>query len=113
MKAKHLILALGLLFAGQAMAAGPVVGGFAPMDPGSAEAVEAARFAVMAKNALPDSKPVRLTAIRRAAQQVVAGMNYRLCLSVKDRTHRFRVRTVVYVDLKGEKILTEWTPNGC
>ncbi len=65
------------------------------------------------KNALSENKKIRLVSVKKAETQVVAGTNFRLCLLVKDKTHMFRVHAVVYRDLGGKFLLTEWSPNGC
>ena len=113
MKKRLIWLLLPGLIGHDAAAAGMMAGGYSPADPKQPEIIKAAQFAVQSKNALPESKPVALVKIRKAEQQVVAGMNYRMCLSVKDRRHAFRTLVVVYNDLSGKMILTEWTPGGC
>ncbi len=107
-------LACALILASSpAFSAGMIAGGYSPISASSPEAVLMAKSAVAMKNALPDSKKVRLVAVKKAETQVVVGTNFRLCLSVKDKVHVFRVRTVVYRDLGGALLLTEWTPKGC
>lgn len=105
--------ALSAIMATQAIAGNMMVGGYAVADTKQPEIIKAAQFAVVTKNAQPDSKPVKLVKIRKAEQQVVAGMNYRLCLSVKDKRHAYRAFVVVYAELSGQLNLTEWKPNGC
>jgi hypothetical protein len=49
-----------------------------------------------------------LVSIERAERQVVSGMNYKLCLKVKDGRKVKRVETVVYRDLRRKYSLTSW-----
>lgn len=106
------MVATGFL-ATQAVAAGMIVGGYSEADIGQAEIVKAAQFAVATKNAEMGSKRVKLVKIRKAEQQVVAGWNYRMCLSVKDKKHTYRALAVVYAQLSGTLSLTSWQLNGC
>lgn len=104
---------LFLAMASAATASPMIVGGYASIPAASQESVSAAKSSVAMKNALPDSRKVRLISIIKAESQVVAGMNFRLCLKVTQGKKAFRVRTVVYRDLSGALTLTEWTPKGC
>jgi tetratricopeptide (TPR) repeat protein len=79
-------------------------------DPG---AVAAAKFAVDAKET-EKKIDIGLNAVMTAEQQVVAGMNYRLCLSLtmppRDEGDDFKRSfvVVVYRDLKAKLTLTSW-----
>lgn len=97
----------------QAVAAGMIVGGYSEADTGQAKIVKAAQFAVATKNAEMGSKRVKLVKIRKAEQQVVAGWNYRLCLSVKEKRLAYRALAVVYAQPSGKLNLTSWQSNGC
>ncbi|MBV9242714.1 MAG: hypothetical protein JO314_11970 [Acidobacteria bacterium] len=58
---------------------------------------------------------VTLVKINKAEQQVVSGMNYRLCMSVR-RGRRGRVHTVtavVYQPIRKPMRLTNWQEGGC
>jgi hypothetical protein len=58
----------------------------------------------------------RATALRRivsAEQQVVAGINYRLCLEVEIGGATGQARAVVYRDLSQQYSLSSWTPGAC
>ena len=85
-------LAVALLMAWCAdtsVAKEPVVGGWSPVAVSDKNVVAAAAFAVKAeekairKKAGEKPASLELIAIREAEQQVVAGMNYRLTLTVK------------------------------
>lgn len=86
----------------------PVVGGYqtAPVDDPDIKA--AADFAVSAA-----PKPYTLTEIVTARQQVVAGINYSLCLRVKTKkvglfTHGRFVAAKIFRDLNQTYQLTAW-----
>ncbi|ESQ83914.1 hypothetical protein AEAC466_11335 [Asticcacaulis sp. AC466] len=92
-----------------AQPAPPIVGGFQAVDVKDTDVQAAADFAV--HNA---PKPVSLKHILSARQQVVAGMNYSLCLRIKSpkpglfaRGHL--VSAKVFKDLNAQYSLTAWT----
>ncbi|MDV6332800.1 cystatin domain-containing protein [Asticcacaulis sp. 201] len=92
-----------------AQPAPPIVGGFQAVDVKDADVQAAADFAI--HNA---PKPVSLKRILSARQQVVAGMNYSLCLRVKSPrpglfTRGHLVSARVYKDLNAHYSLTAWT----
>lgn len=91
-----------------AEAALPIVGGYQKADTGDKAIRAAADFAVSAA-----PKPFTLKEIVSARQQVVAGMNYSLCLRVKApksglfaRGHL--VAAKVFRDLDARYQLTSW-----
>lgn len=89
----------------------PVAGGYgeaAANDPG---VVKAARFAVREEGRRL-GRAVSLVAVRRAEQQVVAGLNYRLQLSVRYGGRTREVSAVVYQNLAGAYSLTSWEAAG-
>ena len=59
-----------------------------------------------------ERRRVSLLAVRRAEQQVVAGLNYRLRLSVKAGGRARDVTAVVYRNLQGVYSLTSWEAAG-
>lgn len=75
-----------------------LVGGWHPADPDAA--TKAARFALPH---LKEKRP-RLRRILTAEQQIVAGVNYRLTLLLRNG-HRWRV--TVWRKLDGEMVVTE------
>jgi Cystatin domain len=113
MKFSTLFVCAAVLMGSQMAGAQPIVGGYSAMPISDADTISIAKAAVKMKNALPDSKKVKLLAITKAESQVVAGQNFKLCLSVKQSSRNMHVQTVVYRDLGGKLILTEWTPKGC
>jgi hypothetical protein len=90
----------------------PLAGGYGEASVGERRVLEAARFAVR-EESRRERRRVSLVAVRRAEQQVVAGMNYRLRLSVRTVGGRARdVRAVVYRNLNGVYSLTSWEAAG-
>jgi len=67
----------------------------------------AAQFAIEAQS-VRTSSPLVLAEIVKAQKQVVAGMNYRLELMVKDGDKTTRAEAVVWKKLDGTMQLTEW-----
>lgn len=96
---------------GAAQEHGPIAGGYgeaAANDPG---VVRAARFAVREEGRRLN-RAVTLLAVRRAEQQVVAGLNYKLTLSVRYGGRTREVSAVVYQNLEGAYSLTSWEAAG-
>lgn len=86
----------------------PIVGGYQTADVGDKDIKAAAEFAVSAA-----PKPFELKEIVSARQQVVAGMNYSLCLRVKAPkfglfTRGHLVAAKVFRDLDARYQLTSW-----
>jgi len=90
----------------------PFVGGYIKMSVNSAEAQSAAKFAVSAR-ARRTGKRIVLWKVVRAEQQVVAGMNYRVCMRVFENGKARTVTAVVYKNLRRKRSLTSWTRGGC
>jgi hypothetical protein len=116
------LLALGAAFGpapeGAARQGVPRVGGFKPVATNDARVREAARNAVAAA-AKREGMNIRLLSVVAAEQQVVQGMNYRLCLKVEIEdtennvdvtTH---VLTQVYMNLRREYQLRSWKEEDC
>lgn len=90
-----------------------IAGGYADASVRDKDVRKAANFAVKQR-----SKNVKrtftLVSIRKAEVQVVAGLNYRVCLRVRDNRGRTStVTTVVYKNLKNKLSLTRWRSGGC
>src|SRR5947209_12442350 len=91
----------------------PIVGGYSETPTDSAEVQEAAGFAVGAAAKKQDTE-IKLLSVEHAERQVVAGMNYRMCLKVEveDKANNVdvtqEVKVVVYRNLKKEFSLTSW-----
>lgn len=95
----------------------PVIGGGYSNAAADAQVVSAANFAVKAQ-AKKDKTKIRLIAVNKAAQQVVAGTNYKLCLSVEIMEKKKPVvpqivEAVVFKNLKQKFELTSWAIAAC
>lgn len=90
----------------------PIAGGYAKASTEDRQVISAARFAVKREQRM---KGVRLSlvSIERAETQVVAGLNYRLCLRVKSKGQTEDVAVVVYQNLKRKYSLTSWEERDC
>jgi hypothetical protein len=116
MKKLAIASVLGLLLA--CVVSAQKVGGYKEVNTSDATVHEAAQFAASAQGEKID-RTIKLIAIHKAEMQVVAGRNYRMCLKVESTGGEdeadaiFTVVAVVYVDLKGNKKLTNWEPTDC
>jgi len=85
----------------------PMVGNYREASKTDREVVSAARFAIKSEKRKQGGR-LSLVSIERAEQQVVAGLNYRLCLKVKMKGKTEDVTAVVYKNLKQKYALTSW-----
>ena len=91
----------------------PIAGGYATASVTDKEVRKATAFAVSAR-AKRTGKAITLVNIRKAGVQVVAGLNYRVCMSVREGRKRAKtVTAVVYKDLRNRRSLTNWKTGGC
>ncbi len=88
-----------------------IAGGYAETSNSDPDALAAARFAVR-RQAQKTHKRISFRSIKRAEVQVVAGLNYRLCMTVRIKRKTREVTVVVYKNLKQKYSLTSWTA-GC
>ena len=106
---------LGIVFASREAAAVrqelPVAGGYSRAAADDPEVLEAARFAVE-QAGRRQGRRLSLVAVRSAERQVVAGLNYRLRLGVRDRGEEREASAVVYRNLKNVYSLTSWEWSG-
>ena len=89
----------------------PFAGGYISMPVTSAEAQQNARFAV-ASRAKRKGQKIVFVKLLKAKQQVVAGMNYRLCMRVRVNGRIQTVTAVVFQNLQKRKSLTSWNTTG-
>ena len=90
-----------------------VVGGYGDISAKSNDARRAADFAVRARSA-KTGKAITIVRIIKAEQQVVAGMNYRICMTLREgRRKAYAVTVVVYQNLRNRKSLSNWKRGGC
>lgn len=89
-----------------------IAGGYGDTANDDPEVLAAARFAISAQSRKLHAR-IALASIKRAEVQVVAGLNYRICMTVKIKRKRRSVTVIVYKDLKQKYSLTSWTKGGC
>ncbi|MEP6900354.1 MAG: cystatin domain-containing protein [Actinomycetota bacterium] len=95
----------------------PIAGGYANADVANTEVIAAAKFAVK-KRSKSQKAAIGLLSIKNARIQVVAGLNYELCLWVNFRKKNQKaveqfVKVVVYRNLKNAFSLTGWLEENC
>lgn len=90
----------------------PIAGGYTEASTSEREVVSAANFAVRSQRRKQGGR-LTLVSIERAETQVVAGVNYRLCLRVRRRGRPQEVVAVVYRDLQRRYSLTSWGAERC
>lgn len=116
------LLALGIAFVtapgGAAQQGPPRVGGFKPVATDDPRVRQAAQNAVAAASKKEEIN-IRLLSVVAAEQQVVQGINYRLCLKVEieDTENNVDVTTnvaaQVFMSLKKEYRLNGWKEEDC
>ena len=111
-------IVLTLLFGVFAVAAKaqaePMVGAYGDLSVRSKEAKAAAAVAIKKYSATHAKDRVTLVKILKAEEQVVAGMNYRICMIVKNRKGvRQTVTAVVYRPPNARMRSTAWDPGSC
>jgi Aspartic acid proteinase inhibitor/Cystatin domain len=94
----------------------PIAGGYAPIANDSTEASSAAKFAIAARKKKDPS--LKLVSIEHAEQQVVAGMNYAICMKVRGKGDKagasHLVHAVVFLNLRQKMSLTSFdTVSAC
>ena len=95
----------------------PIVGGNAKTNAADKNVVAAAKFAVK-KRVRTTKLSINLIAVKNVETQVVAGLNYKICMlvSVKSsskKASKQMVQVVVYRNLKNIYSLTNWTEKAC
>ncbi|HNQ15414.1 MAG TPA: cystatin domain-containing protein [Pyrinomonadaceae bacterium] len=112
-----MIVALGAVSVCNAQDDDDEAGGYVTARVNDANVVAAANFAVRERGRTSGTA-VRLVRINSAKQQVVAGMNYELCMQVgvksgQNQESVYFVTAVVYQDLKKVFSLTSWARENC
>ncbi|HEX8559807.1 MAG TPA: GerMN domain-containing protein [Pyrinomonadaceae bacterium] len=87
----------------------PVAGGYGERPTNDRGVAAAAAFAVRERGR-QTGRRLTLVAVRRAEAQVVAGLNYRLLLSVREGRETRDVNAVVYQNLRRRMSLESWEP---
>src|SRR5437667_7484657 len=112
------ILCFALLAFTWVIASAQRTGGYREIDKTDEGATAAAEFAVKAESEKKEMT-YKLVSLEHAESQVVAGINYRLCLKVgyhkqdDDVDTTEFVRVVVYRNLQNQYSLTSWTEENC
>ncbi len=107
--------ALGI-FALTAVAAAQLAGGFGTADLKDPEVIAAAKFALSTKNTSmkrTGTRAYNLLEIQKAEVQVVAGLNYRVCMKVKLGSILRTADALVYKDLQNKYSLSSWVWDKC
>ncbi len=102
--------ASGELFVAVAQEA-PIAGGYAEASKTDPEVLSAAKFAIK-QHRRKLGRRLSLISIERAEVQVVAGLNYRLCLKVMLKGKTTEATAVIYKNLKQKYSLSRWDA-GC
>ena len=90
----------------------PIAGGYTEVSTSERDVLSAANFAVRRERRRRGGR-LSLISVERAETQVVAGVNYKLCLKVRKRGRTQDVVAVVYRDLRRTYSLTSWEVRGC
>jgi hypothetical protein len=96
----------------------PIVGGYKTVSTDDPEVRAAAEFAV-SERAEKENVSLKLVSIERAERQVVAGMNFKLCLKVAiddeadDSDEPQGVQVVVFKSLQKQYSLKSWEVEDC
>jgi hypothetical protein len=90
----------------------PIAGGYREASRAEPDVVSAAKFAIKQEKRKKGAR-LSLISIERAETQVVAGINYKLCLRVKIKDKIRNVTTVVYRNLQQRYSLASWEEDGC
>jgi hypothetical protein len=92
----------------------PMAGGYSKVSTRSVAAKKAAAAAITQHSISHPKDKMTLVKIIKAEQQVVAGMNYRLCMTVLDRRGvRRSITAVVYQPIRKKLRLTDWSTGAC
>lgn len=91
-----------------------MVGGYADASTSNKDIKHAAAVAIR-EHAKSEHHSVTLVKINKAEQQVVSGMNYRLCMDVRHGKHGkvHTITAVVYEPIRKPMRLTNWQEGGC
>lgn len=89
----------------------PIAGGYSKADTLSDDVIAAADFAAAEQNKKDDNN-LRVVEVKKAEKQVVAGMNYRMCVEVQtggDEGEKYFANTTVYQNLQQAYSLSRWS----
>lgn len=107
------LFVFGVFAAESRVSAQDITGGYGDASVTDKEVKAAAAFAVRARSS-STRKNLRLVRILKAEVQVVAGLNYRVCLLVREGNRRSKsITAVIYKNLKNRRSLSRWKTGGC
>jgi hypothetical protein len=113
-----ILVVLSVIFGSVTAGLAQRTGSYKEVAKDDAGVMAAAEFAVK-EQGKKQEMTYKLVSVEHAEQQVVAGINYRLCLKVgyhkqdDDVDTTEFVRAVVYQNLQREYSLTSWAPENC
>jgi len=90
----------------------PPLGAYTLIDPAAAEVRAAAEYA-LSERAAQTGTALALRRVSRAERQVVAGLNFRLCLEVTISEKPEEVQVIVYRNLQQRFSLAQWSSTEC
>ncbi len=90
-----------------------IIGGFGKASTTDEQVGKAANFAVLTQNQRDKNTTFKLVSILKADQQVVAGMNYRMCLSLSTAGKSQQASATVFRNLKNQFSLSAWKVGTC
>lgn len=103
----------GIFAAESRVSAQEMTGGYGDASVLDKDVRKAANVAIASRSRSP-GKTLTLVKIVKAEVQVVAGLNYRVCMTVREGSKRAKtVTAVVYKDLKNRRSLSRWKTGGC
>jgi Aspartic acid proteinase inhibitor len=111
---KLLGVAVGIVFFGSVAA--QIAGGYGSADVKDPQVIAAAKFAVGAQNTKlkrTGARAYTLLEISKAEMQVVAGLNFHVCIKTKLGTGIRSSEAVVYQDLQQKLSLSSWEWKKC
>jgi hypothetical protein len=103
----------GLMLCGATVCSAQMTGNYRAAAKDDAQIVRAANYAVEARNKAQKGALLKFVAVERAEKQVVAGTNYRLCLTVKTGGANEQATAVIYQNLQNKYELTSWKSGNC
>ena len=117
-RSRAVVIAAVFVLCGAVVGLAQKTGGYREIDKADEGATAAAEFAVKDQSEKKELS-YKLVSVEKAETQVVAGINYRLCLKVsyqkqgEDEATTEFVQVVVFRSLQREYSLTSWTEEEC
>ena len=107
------LFVFGIFAAESRVSAQNITGGYGDASVMDKDVRRAANFAVLTRSSIT-GRALKLVRIVKAEVQVVAGLNYRICMTIREGRKRAKtVTAVVYKDLRNRRSLSRWKAGGC